>query len=76
MCKRYSKIPVQEESWSEEENSHKADSNKWKKVKKAAIKVCDFLFGDFYRLSATEPAFQPVAYTAAYAVAMSSASYW
>lgn len=55
MCRQYQKLPTEEESWFPAD--HKAEpkkQSKWKKVKKAMEVVCDFLFGDFRKLSAAE----------------------
>ena len=74
MCRHYEKLPTKEDSCFP--SDHKAESkkqSKWKKVKKAAEKVCDFLFGDFQQLSAAELTkytyvSQPLMYTDIYAV--------
>ena len=57
MCRHYQKLPSEEDSWLPVD--HKAEpkkQSKWKKVKKAAEVVCDFLFGDFKKLTAGESA--------------------
>lgn len=47
MSKDYKKLPTTEDDFFEASTSKKGSTkkqNKWKKVKKAAIEVCDFLF--------------------------------
>lgn len=84
MCKKYSKLPSKEEDpFSEDIASyHKSDTDpkkhtKWEKVRKAAGKVCNFLFGDFCQMSAADASKyirQPTGHAAAYA--LGGLGYW
>lgn len=78
MCKKYSKLPTKEEdAFSEDIASYHQDAKdskkttKWEKVRKAAGKVCNFLFGDFVQMSADDACKyikEPTGYSAVYAL--------
>lgn len=74
MCKQpYSKLPTKEESFSSgEKDDHKGNTSKqtkWKKIRKSAGKVCNFLFGDISKVSCSDVNVkEPVAYSAIYAL--------
>ena len=56
----------------DESNRQQAYSNqqtKWKKVKKATLQVCDFIFGGLLVGNAGKNLYGPAAYSAAYAMA-------
>lgn len=53
MCVQYSKLPTQEAGAELKQTCQKDDKNKstkWKKMKKVAIQICHFLFGDNTRI--------------------------
>jgi hypothetical protein len=87
MCRKYSKLPSKEEDPFSEDiasfhQGHEGDTDskkhtKWEKVRKAAGKMCDFLFGDFGRMSAADASKyigQPRGHAAAYA--LGGLGYW
>ena len=76
MCLSYSKLPTEKVTREEkrEKTTGKTKTkkqSKWKKVKKAAEHVCDFLFGDFIKLSDANVNHypnQPMSYSASFAL--------
>ena len=84
MCRKYSKLPTKEEdAFSEDIASyHQGDTDskkqtKWNKVRKAAGKVCNFLFGGFSQMSAADACKyirEPTGYSAVYA--LGGIGYW
>ena len=83
MCKKYSKLPTTEEdTFSEDiacydQGGSKKKQTKWEKVRKATGKVCNFLFGDFSKMSAVDACKyigEPTGHSAVYA--LGSLGYW
>ena len=85
MCRKYSKLPSREEdAFSEDVVSyHQGDTTdskkrtKWEKVRKAAGRVCNFLFGDFGQMPAADACKyirEPTGHSAVYA--LGGLGYW
>ena len=80
MCRKYSKLPTKEDSFSDDIKEYQGDSKKqtkWEKVKKAAGKVCNFMFGDFTQMPAADAykyIKEPTGYSATYA--LGGLGYW
>ena len=80
MCRKYSKLPTKEDSFSDDIKQYPDDSKKqtkWAKVRKAAGRVCNFMFGDFSQMSAADACKyirEPTGHSAVYG--LGSLGYW